>query len=386
MILTVLTAAAAVLWGGILLAPWRPWSTREQLDPEPGPSDPVDLSEVTALIPARDEAPVIGRTVVALRAQGPGLRIVVVDDQSSDATAAVARAAGGPTCDIVAGAPLPDGWVGKLWALEQGRRRVRTRLTLLVDADIELRPGLVAALVARSRRDGRELVSLMAVLEQHTTWERLLVPAFVYFFKLLYPFRIANSPSRLVAAAAGGCVLIETAWLDRIGGFGAVRSALIDDCALARRVKDVGGRTWIGLTHAAVSHRRMESLGAIWRMVARSAFAQLRFSTLLLLACVGLLMVAFWVPPAALALGSPRTRLVALAVLAAMVLSYLPVLRFYRLNALWALALPLTGTVYLLMTISSAMREWRGAGAVWKGRAYGRGAGRRIVAASGSEG
>jgi len=368
-ILTALAIAAAVLWVGVLVAPWHAWSTRERLDSGSAP-DPIDCADVTALVPARDEAAVIGRTIAALRSQGPGLEIVVIDDQSSDGTATLARAVGGPRCRVVEGAPMPDGWVGKMWALEQGRRHVRTPLTLLLDADIELQPGIVAALLARRRADNRQLVSLMAVLDMESRWDKLLVPAFVYFFKLLYPFRVSNSRSRIVAAAAGGCILVETAVLERLGGFAALRDALIDDCALARRVKAAGGRTWIGMTHSAISRRPLGSLRASWRMVERSAFAQLRYSTPMLVCCVALLVVAFWAAPLGLAVGVARARWLSLVAVGAMILSYLPVLRFYGRSPLWALALPVTGTLYLLMTLSSAARAWRGVHAEWKGRTY----------------
>jgi hopene-associated glycosyltransferase HpnB len=364
--------AAAVVWLAVLLAPWRPWSTRERLEAaaDAGPLTSEDAAAITTLIPARDESIVIGRTVAALRAQAAEMRIIVVDDQSHDDTAEVARAAGGARCDVIAGLPLPPGWVGKLWALEQGRLLVRTPLVLLVDADIELRPGFVTALLARRRADDRQLVSLMAQLEMSTPWEQLLIPAFIYFFKLLYPFRISNSPSRLVAAAAGGCVLVEAAVLDRIGGFGAIRDALIDDCALARAVKRIGGRTWIGLTHDAVSLRGTRTLGAIWHMVTRSAFAQLRFSTVLLAVCVALLGLAFWVPIAGLGAASPLARGASVTALVAMMTSYVPLLHYYRLSLLWALALPLAGTLYLGMTVSSAARSWFGVRSSWKGRTY----------------
>jgi hopene-associated glycosyltransferase HpnB len=258
-----------------------------------------------------------------------------------------------------------------MWALEQGRHHVRTPLTLLLDADIELRPGILAALLARRRLDGRQLLSLMAILEMESTWDKLLVPAFVYFFKLLYPFRISNSPSRLVAAAAGGCVLAETGKLEQIGGFAAIRDELIDDCALARRIKSAGGRTWIGLTHSAVSRRRLGTLRASWHMVARSAFAQLHFSVLLLACCVALLAVAFWAAPLAWITGPTTARWLATIASGAMIASYIPVLRFYGRSPLWALALPVTGTLYLLMTVSSAIGSWRGVRATWKGRTYG---------------
>lgn len=363
-------ATSAALWVAALLAPWRAWSTRERLEPDDRPATPDDLAAVTVLIPARDEQATIGRTIAAVRAQGTRLRILVIDDQSRDATAEAARAAGGDLCEMVQGEALPDGWVGKLWALEQGRRRLRTPLALLLDADIELHPGMLAALLARRRADGCALVSLMAHLEMVSRWERLLIPAFVYFFKLLYPFRVSNSRSSLVAAAAGGCVLVETAMLETIGGFGTIRGALIDDCALARAVKDAGGRTWIGLTHGAVSRRRMPTLGAIWRMVARSAFAQLRYSTPLLLLCVAMLLLAFWVPLAALLARDPGAWGAGVVALAAMLATYVPLLRYYGLSPVWALTLPLAGTLYLGMTVSSALQAWRGVRSQWKGRVY----------------
>ncbi len=286
----------------------------------------------------------------------------MIDDQSTDGTATIAQQAG---AEVIAGSPLPAGWVGKLWALEQGRRTVTSQYTLFVDADIELLPGTVSAL---RQRDGFQLVSLMAVLEQESKWEKLLMPAFVYFFKLLYPFRLSNSPNRLVAAAAGGCVLIETQMLERIGGFERFKDAIIDDCALARAVKRNGGRTWLGLTHSALSRRTMHGLKPIWSMVARSAFAQLQYSTLLLLACIAMLMLAFWVP--VLGVFDPHTRWTACLALATMMATYVPTLRFYGRSPLWALALPVAGTLYLLMTVSSAIRGWHGVRSRWKGRDY----------------
>lgn len=288
--------------------------------------------------------------------------MVVVDDASTDKTAIVARNAG---AIVVTGAPLPAGWVGKLWALEQGRRTVTTPWTLLVDADIELKPGTVSAL---KQRQGFSLVSLMAVLEMQSAWEKLLIPAFVYFFKLLYPFRLSNSANKLIAAAAGGCVLIDTEMLHRIDGFTSFKDAIIDDCALARAVKRNGGRTWVGLTHSAISRRTMHGLEPIWSMVARSAFAQLQYSTLLLLACIAMLVLAFWIPIVGTV--DPHTRWTSLLALATMMATYIPTLRFYGRSPAWALAMPLAGTLYLLMTVSSAMRGWRGVRSRWKGRDY----------------
>jgi len=366
-----LTIASAGLWIAILLLPWQPWRTVERLDPDRTAPGERDLAGVTAIIPARNEALVIGNTVRAVREQGSGIQIVVVDDQSTDGTSAIARAAGGDNCTVLRAADLPEHWVGKLWALEQGLAHARTAFVLLIDADIELVPGVVAALLDKADAEGLDLVSLMAVLEMRSLAEQMLVPAFVYFFKLLYPFRISNSRSRLVAAAAaaGGCVLVKRDMLSRIGGFESLRGELIDDCALARRVKQAGGRTWIGLTHAVVSRRRMERLADIWRMVARSAYAQLRYSVLLLGFCIAALALAFWTPLAALFAPGPA-RMIGGVALVVMSATYLPTLRFYRRSLLWAPVLPLTGTLYMLMTLSSALNSWRGIGSTWKGRRY----------------
>ena len=287
----------------MLIAPWRPWATDESLDAQGGGEDD-DLGDVSVLVPARDEAAQIGTTLAGLRRQGRGLRIILIDDQSTDGTAAVARACRIEGLQIVYGTPLPPGWSGKLWALHQGLAYVRTERVLLLDADVELLPGILPALRAKLRQDGRHLVSLLVSLRMDNLWERFLMPAFVYFFKLLYPFRLSNSPAiPFVACAAGGCILLEARVLREIGGFAAIRDALIDDCALAGRVKKHGFRTWIGLTHSARSLRPYPSLQSIWDMVARTAFTQLRYSPALLVLCTVVMLCAFAAPVAALALG-----------------------------------------------------------------------------------
>ena len=365
-----LALPGAVIWLAILTLPWRPWLAGETLDCEQ-PVNDSDLSDVTALIPARNEAETLPVTLAALARQGTGLEIVVVDDQSQDGTAEVIRHARLAGTGIVSGTPPPEGWIGKLWALEQGRRRVRRPLILLLDADIELRPGMVAALRVKLRRDSLRLVSLMARLRTESLWEKLLVPAFVYFFKLLYPFRLANDPGcARVAAAAGGCILLETRVLEEIGAFASIRGELIDDCALAARVKEKGFATWIGLTRSVHSIRRYDTLWPVWNMVARSAFTQLRHSSLLLLAATAAILAAYCLPLLALCVGSRIAVVLSLTALAAMMLSYLPTLRFYRLSPAWALALPLIAALYLAMTWSSAYHWWVGRGSAWKGRMY----------------
>lgn len=362
---------APLLWWGVLLLPWAPWRIRERLTGDTT-ALPPDLSDTTAIVPARDEAATIEQVLRALVAQGRGLRVVVVDDRSGDGTAAAAQRVATPGLEVVTGQPLPRGWTGKLWALEQGRRRVTTPWTLLMDADVVLAPGALGALRARLDQEGARLGSLMVELAMEGFWERLLLPPFVYFFRLLYPFHLANAPASRVAAAAGGCILIETRVLEEIGGFHALRDALIDDCTLARRVKARGYRTWIGLTRSARSLRRYPDLGAVWGMVARTAYTQLRYSALLLLLCTAALAAAFWLPVAGLFAPLAPARYLAAAALVAMAASYLPTLRYYGLPALWVLTLPLAGTLFLAMTWTSAVRYWRGTRSQWKGRTYSR--------------
>jgi hopene-associated glycosyltransferase HpnB len=351
------------IWLVLLLLPWQPWRCREVLEAEAGAAE--DLSDVTVLIPARNEAAVIGTTLSALAEQGGNLKVIVVDDGSGDGTGAIASRFPGLNVTVLTGTPLPDGWSGKLWALEQGRKQVDTPLTLLLDADIQLRPGLIAALRHRMRSENAAFISLMATLRMENFWEKLLLPAFVYFFKLLYPFALANSSSRHFAAAAGGCILLETRVLEKIGGFGTIRGALIDDCTLAYAVKRAGHCTWMGVSRSLVSLRRQERLADVWNMVARTAFTQLRYSPVLLLLCTVLMIGLFWLPLVGL-FGSPGY----FPAFAGLVLSFLPTLRFYGFSLFWALLLPLTVTLYLGMTWSSALRYWRGERSRWKGRVY----------------
>jgi len=364
-----LAVIAALIWVAILLLPWRPWDTREAMDSVSG-SHGVDLSDITAVIPARNEAGVIARTLKGLQAQGHDLSIILVDDSSTDGTPVVAQDRGGENLRVIFGEPLPPDWSGKLWALEQGCRHVHTPLTLLLDADIELQPGIVGTLRQKMKEDDLHFASLMAQMGMASLGERWLMPAFVYFFKMLYPFRLSNSGFSHVAAAAGGCILLETRLIREIGGFEAIRAELIDDCALAKRVKAKGYRTWIGLTHSAQSLRSYDRLAGIWNMVARTAFCQLRYSVLLLTGTtVGILLV-FWLPVGGLFFPVVSAKVISAGALSAMILSYLPTLNYYRRSKGWALTLPLIATAYLFMTWSSAIRHWAGAGSSWKGRRY----------------
>ncbi len=362
---------ACLVWLCVLIAPWRPWATDESLDAE-GEEGDTDLGDVTVLVPARDEAEHIGRTLMAAARQGVGHRIVLIDDQSTDGTGTIARASRIDGLTIVQGSAPPSGWSGKLWALQQGLGSVRTELVLLLDADVELLPGILPKLKTLLRRDGRHLASLMVWLRMHDPWERFLMPAFVYFFKLLYPFRLSNSPALpFLACAAGGCILLEARALREIGGFESIRDALIDDCALAGRFKKHGYRTWIGLTHSALSLRPYPSLASIWDMVARTAFTQLRYSPVLLVLCTLVMLSAFPAPLLALAAGEWAIVALAAATLAMAMVSYRPILRYYGLAPVWMLGLPAAGCLFLAMTWGSAVRYFRGERSHWKGRRYG---------------
>lgn len=373
-VLVALATFALVAWLGVLVAPAQAHRVRERLEADA--AAPADLGAVTVLIPARDEAETIGQVLQALSAQGSGLEAIVVDDQSSDGTAKVVRAAAGESLAlrIVTGQPLPPGWAGKLWALEQGLAQVTRPFVLLLDADIELEPRMVPTLLREAHARGASLVSIMAELHCATFWERLLTPAFVFFFKLLYPFAWSNDARRRTAAAAGGCMLVRTEVLRAIGGFAAIRAALIDDCTLAAALKRARPPIWLGMSHSVRSLRAYAALAEFWNMVSRSAFTQLRYSSALLVLATVLMVATLLAPVGALAaaalLGDVRLAALALGAWLAMAAAYSPVVRFYRLGWAWALTLPAAGALFLAMTWSSALRYWRGTRATWKARDY----------------
>jgi hopene-associated glycosyltransferase HpnB len=386
-ILTAIVLSSFTAWLGVLFLPWGPWRTREVLEklPESGLQNRIsgeasdlsihdaDLSDVTVVIPARDEAGVIQATLAALVDQGSGLHGILIDDRSQDGTAEVARRIAGIDLNIIAGEPLPAGWAGKLWALEQGVRKASTRWLLLLDADIQLSPGVLSALLLVAEELDLPFVSIMATLPMNRFWEKLLTPAFIYFFKMLYPFSLSNGPDRRFGSAAGGCILLERRLLDSIGSLESIRGELIDDCALAKRVKRFGFRTWTGQSRLVTSTRGYNGLREIWDMVARSAYTQLRYSPLLLLLTTLAIGVLFIGPLTGLLRADTTLRLAGLGAWLAMGASYLPTLRFYERSPLWALAMPLTGALYLAMTWTSAIRYYSGVRSVWKGRSYRRG-------------
>ena len=378
-----LALLALLVWLWLLLGWHGFWRARPRIEEQRDPP-PWAWPAVVAIAPARDEAALLEATLGSLLAQNyPGeLAVVLVDNHSADGTAAIAQSLARTALrplEVVRAPPLPAGWSGKLWALDSGLRHAgqvapAAAYVLLTDADIAHAPDNLARLVAKAEAGRLDLVSLMVRLHCASFWERLLMPPFVFFFGLLYPFAAVNDPRSPVAAAAGGCMLVRARALQDAGGIDAVRGALIDDVALARAIKrrPGGGRIWLGLTTVTRSLRRYETLGAIWAMVARTADVQLRHSLWLLgFAMLGLALT-FIVPSLALLVGLLRgDALVAGAgalALCAMALAFWPTVRLYRLGPAWALTLPLAAALFGTMTLDSAWRFRRGAGGRWKGR------------------
>ncbi len=334
---------------------------------------------IAVVIPARDEADVVGEAVHSLLQQScaSAIHIFLVDDGSTDGTAEVAREAAlhsqrPQALTVICGQPLPDGWTGKLWAVRQGidrALRLHPQFLLLTDADIKHAPENVATLVAVAERGGYDLASFMVRLHCRSLPEQLLIPAFVFFFFMLYPPEWIRNPHRKVAGAAGGCMLVRPEALERAGGVAAIRGEIIDDCALARMVKRSGGKVWLGLTSDTNSLRPYKSFGEIERMIARTAFNQLRHSGWLLLAATAGLLLMYLLPLVLLLTGSLALTPVGAISYLLMWVIYLPLVRYYGLNAAWALTLPLSAVFYLVATVHSALNYWSGRGGKWKGRA-----------------
>ena len=384
--LTVLAAASLAVWVYLLLGRGAFWRTRERPDGEPPAR--AAWPAVAAVVPARDEAGVIRESLSSLLTQDyPGpFAVVLVDDHSGDGTAAVARQAAhelgrADRLAVARARPLPEGWAGKVWALAEGVRVAEglapgPRYLWFTDADIAHDAANLRRLVAAAEGGDRDLVSLMVLLSCRGFWERLLIPPFVFFFQKLYPFAWVNDPGRRTAAAAGGCGLLRRDALARAGGLEPIQGENIDDSALPRRIKAEGrpggGRIWLGLTRSARSVRPYAGLGEIWRMVARSAYTQLRHSPPLLAGTLAGMALTYLVPPlAALAYplhGNAAAAALGLGAWALMALAFAPTARFYGLSAVFALSLPVAAMLYSVMTFDSARRHAQGRGATWKGR------------------
>ena len=368
---TELAAACAVLiWLYLLFLRGMFWRLREDEPalPPPGPR------RVAIVIPARNEAETIGRTIVSLAAQNfPGpLHIFLVDDHSVDGTAETARASAGlDLLSVVAAQPLAAGWTGKTWAMAEGVRQAEPfhpDYVLFSDADIAHSPDGIAQLVARAEAGGYDLVSWMVRLRAETFAEKALIPAFVFFFFMLYPPVWTESARHKTAGAAGGCILLRWTALTRIGGIRAICGELIDDCALAKAVKSTGGKLWLGVTSKTESIRGYGTFGEIGRMISRTAFWQVRHSVVLLLGTIAGMFVTYMLPPLVLLTGQLIAMALGTLAWLLMMAAYTPSLRFYRLSPLWAPALPLIAVFYTGATVYSAIRYWTGRGGEWKGR------------------
>jgi hopene-associated glycosyltransferase HpnB len=367
-------ALCLLAWLYLLLARGGFWRVSKLLPPVLNPTAATSGRRVAVIIPARNEAAAVGQSVRSLLAQSGThhVHIFLVDDGSTDGTAEVARRAGATSVlTIIAGKPLPAGWTGKLWAVQQGIEAARDsapEFLLLTDADILHAPDNVATLIAIAESRGFDLTSFMVRLRCGTLAEKFLIPAFVFFFLQLYPPTWISSTRRRTAGAAGGSILIRPEALERAGGIAAIRREIIDDCALARAVKSSGGRVWLGMSPATLSLRGYGTFAEIGRMISRNAFNQLKHSVWMLIAAVAGIVLVYLLPPILLlshhwvpaALGAAAWLLMASA--------YLPMVRFYRLSPLWSLSLPLIAIFYIGATVHSAVKFWTGHGGKWKGR------------------
>jgi len=364
------------IWVYLVLLHGRYWRERPR---KALAERPKHWPEIVAIVPARNEAPVVGEAIGSLLRQDYGgkLRVILVDDQSSDGTADVVRRTAedlgaADRVRVIVGKPLPEGWTGKMWAVHQGSAEIEdfsagAKYVWLTDADIAHDADSLRGLVARAEAGNLALTSLMARLKTDTFAERALIAAYVYFFQMLYPFAWVNDPKKKMAGAAGGCMLVQRKALKAAGGVAAIKNALIDDCALGKVLKK-HGPIWLGLADGVRSLRGYPKWGDIWRLIARSAFTQLQHSLLILAACVAGLALTFLAPPLLAIQPDLGVRVFGLAAWALMALTYLPTLIYYRQPVWWAPLLPLTALFYLAATIDSARRHLMGRGGEWKGR------------------
>lgn len=379
-----------VIWLGLWF--WRGnfWRLDWQIENEEKPDrQSFSYPAVCAVIPARNEATTLPQTLRSLCQQNysGSFTIIIVDDRSTDGTAEAARSLleqipSPPPVEIITAQPLPTDWTGKLWALQQGIDAAETQTPIpeyffLTDADIQHDTASLLRLVAKAEGENLDLVSVMVKLRCESFWERLLIPAFVFFFQKIYPFAWVNHPHHATAAAAGGCSLLRRQAYHRIGKLAAIRQALIDDCSLAKAVKDSSqppSGIWLGLSASTRSLRVYQSLADIWNMVARTAFAQLNYSPWLLLGTIAGMLLVYIVPIAAIVWGiwlqNWQVAITGLATWLLMARLYYPTVRFYQQSPIWCFALPAIALLYTIMTLDSAWRHWRGKGGLWKGRVY----------------
>lgn len=391
MILILLTIAtlSLIIWIFLLLFWGQFWRANQRL--EIHNIDLPSYPSVCAIIPARNEADVLPVSLKSLLNQDylGQFSIILIDDQSTDKTGEVAQNIANhlnqsDRLKVISGQPLPIGWSGKLWAMEQGIQTAKNQglspdYFLFTDADIEHHSTNLKELVTKAEKENLALTSLMVLLRCDSFWEKFLIPAFVFFFQKLYPFPWVNNPRNKMAAAAGGCILIRRDRLEEIGSIPSLREALIDDCTLAQKIKGLSNpdnptAIWLGLTEKTTSLRPYDSLDTIWNMIARTAYTQLNYSPFLLLGTVLGMSLVYLAAPVILLLGfylqSNNLIIISSLTWFLMAIAYLPTLRLYKLSPLWSLSLPIIALFYNLMTIDSALRHWRGQGGGWKGRVY----------------
>ena len=389
---TIFHVYAAGILGIITLGIWlhlffgRGWFWRvRKLDADHDSIPALDeWPSVIAVVPARNEAETIGQVVTSLVLQDyPGeFSVVIVDDHSEDATASIAKQVSNENgaeaqVRVINASELPEGWTGKLWALSEGVASTQVSGAMaeapaffwFTDADVTHAPDTLRQLVSRAQRENLDLASLMVVLRVRTLPERALIPAFLYFFLMLYPPQWIADDELDTAGAAGGCVLLKREALERIGGFAAIRGQVIDDCALAKAVKRSGGRVWMRLTRKSMSLRAYRTFGEIRDLVARTAFTQLRYSPLLLVGMLAGMFLTYVAPVMLLFAQDSSAKILGLIAWFLMSVSFRPAVRFYRLSPFWAPLLPLIAAFYSYATWLSALRYWLGRGGQWKGRA-----------------
>lgn len=372
------------IWLFLLLFWGNFWRADQRLETTVKPTKLVETAPtICAVVPARDEAEAIASSIISLLSQNylGKFLVILVDDNSSDRTSEIAQLAasklGKSNLHIIKGKPLPEGWKGKLWAMHQGIEYAQTLAPdyiLFTDADIHHDPDNLTQLVRKAETAKLDLVSLMVLLRCQSFWEKLLIPAFVFFFQKLYPFPWVNNPDKSMAAAAGGCVLIRHQALIEIGGITAIKDALIDDCTLAQAVKSQGNNIWLGLSETTISLRGYDNLKVIWDTIARTAYTQLNYSPLLLLGTLIGMTLVYLVTPVCLSIGILTHNWLVVGISSLtwvlMIVAYRPTVRLYKLSLIWTLWLPAIAFLYTLMTIDSAVKYYQGQGGAWKGRTY----------------
>jgi hopene-associated glycosyltransferase HpnB len=381
--------SSLMIWLFLLLFWGNFWWTNRQIN---SPQNSIEFyPHVSIIIPARNESETLPVSLPSVLNQDyPGQwSVILIDDNSSDCTTQVAQNIAKKNdqinrIKIVQGKKLPSNWKGKLWAIKQGinlaqQQTIIPDYFLLTDADIKHAPSNLSQLVSKAEQENLALVSLMVFLRCENFWEKLLIPAFVFFFQKLYPFPWVNDVSKPIAAAAGGCILIRRQALEDIGGIEAISQALIDDCSLAQAVKfncenKQNNNIWLGLTKTTFSVRAYDNLKTIWAMISRTAFTQLNYSVLLLVGTVIGMSIIYLAPPVYLVIGLVNNDwlIAGMGTITwlLMIVAYLPTIKFYKLSFLWAISLPAIAILYTLMTVDSALKYWQGKGGAWKGRTY----------------